>query len=576
MAPHEGYENLLNLKKYLFGLRMKFSAFQKSENWTTDDLKNICSKLKNNKARDREGLIYEMFKPSNCGNDVFASLTKLFNLIKTQLLVPDFFQTMTITSIYKSKGLKTLLKSERGIFNLNKVRNLMDKLLYNDIYDDVERSLSCSNVGGRRGRSIRDQLFIVYGVVNDVANGKADSLSVTSYDVMMCFDKMNYAETNNDLYDAKVTGDKFALISTLDNKCNAVIKTPVGETKQLTFYELIMQGSTFGSIKCTVQQDTLGQDLLSCEEGVGLYTYKGSVDIPPVCFLDDVLGLSKCGIETTELNSLINSKIESKNLKLGEDKCLELHIEKRGNKTVKCHSTTVKVHDSNIKKTKSIKYLGDVVNSEANINDTIHSRATKAIGMRSQFTSLISSIALGNYYFDIGMIFRDSMYLNSMLVNSETWYYINQKNMETLLSADAKFFQILFKSHSKTSRDSYFIETGKLKINHIIAKRRLMFLFNILKRDQSELLFKVYHIQTLRPCRNDWIHSIKYDKENYQIQLSDREISEMSKSQFKNYIEVKINQKFYSELCDSSKSKVQSVKRTMKVDKNLKFKCNPI
>ena len=278
---------------------------------------------------------------------------------------------MAITSIYKNKGLKSLLRNERGIFNLSKVRSILDKLLYNDVYDTVDNSLSCSNAGGRRGRSIRDQLFIVYGVINEVINGKADSLSVASYDVMMCFDKMAYAETNNDLYDAQVTGDKFALLAALDNKCQAVIKTPVGETKPLEFVDLTMQGSTFGSLKCTVQQDTLGRDLLSSDEGFALYTYKGIVDIPPVCFLDDVLGLSKCGIETTELNCAINSKMEAKNLLLGKDKCEVMHIEKRGSKSIKCKTTTMKVHNDNRKTTKSIKYLGEVLNSEGNVNDSI-------------------------------------------------------------------------------------------------------------------------------------------------------------------------------------------------------------
>ena len=534
MPPHQGYAKLHELKRHLFELRMKFSLREKSQDWSPESIKKVCNNLKNNKARDREGLIYELFKPSNCGNDVYESLTKLFNLIKAQLSIPDFFQSMTITSIYKGKGLKSLLKSERGIFNLCKARNLMDKLLYNDIYEAVESSLSCSNAGGRRGRSTRDQLFVVYSVINEVVNGKADSLSVTSYDVMMCFDKMNYAETNNDLYDAHVRGDKFALISLLDKRCQATIKTPVGETKPLTFTDLTMQGSTFGSLKCTVQQDTLGQELLSSEEGVGLYTYKNCVDIPPVCFLDDVLGLSKCGIETTELNCLINSKIESKNLQLGADKCLELHIEKKGNKTVKCHTSTIKVHNQNMLKTKSLKYLGDIVNSEGNINDTINARSTKAIGLRSQFSSLISSIALGNYYFEIAMIFRDAMYLNSILVNSETCFFINQKNMEILRAADAKFFQICFKSHAKTTRESYYMECGKLKVNHIIAKRRLLFWHNILKRSSSELLFKIYQVQKLKPCRYDWIQLLQSDKVLYNITLSDSEVSQMSKHQFKN------------------------------------------
>ena len=152
MTLHEGYASLHELKKYLFKVRMEYSKMEKSVDWSQESLKKVCQNLKNNKARDKEGLIYELFKPSHCGSDVYESLTKLFNLIKSQLSIPEFFQSMSITSIYKGKGLKSLLKSERGIFNLCKIRNFMDKLLYNDIYEAIESSLSCSNAGGRRGR----------------------------------------------------------------------------------------------------------------------------------------------------------------------------------------------------------------------------------------------------------------------------------------------------------------------------------------------------------------------------------------------------------------------------------------
>ena len=49
----------------------------------------------------------------------------------------------------------------------------------------------------------------------------------------------------------------------------------------------------------------------------------------------------------------------------------------------------------------------------------------------------------------------------------------------------------------------------------------------------------------------------------------------MSKSQFKTYIELKINQKQFCELSDSTKSKVEKVKRTINVDKHFKIQMQP-
>ena len=80
----------------------------------------ICSLLKLNKARDENGIVYELFKPKYAGPDIYQSLTLLFNSMKNNLQVPDFMQHMTITSIFKNKGSKLELKNERGIFNLQK------------------------------------------------------------------------------------------------------------------------------------------------------------------------------------------------------------------------------------------------------------------------------------------------------------------------------------------------------------------------------------------------------------------------------------------------------------------------
>ena len=54
--------------------------------------------------------------------------------------------------------------------------------------------------------------------------------------------------------------------------------------------------------------------------------YKKAIRIPPLAMIDDVLAVSKCGIDTVEVNTLINMKIESKKLRLSEDKCGHIHV----------------------------------------------------------------------------------------------------------------------------------------------------------------------------------------------------------------------------------------------------------
>ena len=92
LAPKEilpEYEDLKKFKENLFELRVEIANQTKSDDWMIEDVEKVCKSLKNSKARDESGLVYELFKQSYAGPDVYRSLTKLFNNIKQQLVQSD-------------------------------------------------------------------------------------------------------------------------------------------------------------------------------------------------------------------------------------------------------------------------------------------------------------------------------------------------------------------------------------------------------------------------------------------------------------------------------------------------------
>ena len=72
-----------------------------------------------------------------------------------------------ITSIFNNKGSKLEIENERGIFTVSCIRTIVDKLIYNEYYIIFDTNMSDSNVGGRQYRSIRDNLFVVNGIINN-------------------------------------------------------------------------------------------------------------------------------------------------------------------------------------------------------------------------------------------------------------------------------------------------------------------------------------------------------------------------------------------------------------------------
>jgi hypothetical protein len=148
--------------------------------------------------------------------------------MKRKQLYPSIFQPSNISSFYKKKGDKSDLNNDRGVFNVVKVRSILDKMIYDDIYDQVDSTMSCRNIGARRHRNIRDHLFVINGVLNDVQQNNSSGVDVGIYDIAKCFDKMWYAETSNDLYKAGVQDDKFILVTNSNKECKVAVKTPWG------------------------------------------------------------------------------------------------------------------------------------------------------------------------------------------------------------------------------------------------------------------------------------------------------------------------------------------------------------
>ena len=142
-------------------------------------------------------------------------------------------------------------------------------MIYSDFYDIMDNNMSDSNVGGRKNRNIRDNLFIVNGVINFARQEKLE-VDINLYDIAKCFDSMWHEETMNDLWDTGIQDDKFAVIAKLNEKCEIAVKTPVGVTERFQLEKIEMQGTKFSNIKCSIQIDTLGKECYSTGQGLFL------------------------------------------------------------------------------------------------------------------------------------------------------------------------------------------------------------------------------------------------------------------------------------------------------------------
>ena len=96
----------------------------------------------------------------------------LFNRMKFENIIPVFVRLADVATIYKGKGEKSNLENDRGIFLVTVFRSILMRLIYADKYEEIDLSMSDSQIGGRKRKNIRNHIWIVNGIITDVLSTK--------------------------------------------------------------------------------------------------------------------------------------------------------------------------------------------------------------------------------------------------------------------------------------------------------------------------------------------------------------------------------------------------------------------
>ena len=310
-----------------------------------------------------------------------------------------------------------------------------------------------------------------------------------------------------------------------------------------------MQGTVPAPLKASVQLDTLGKECIANVEG--LFKYKDCVNITPLIFIDDVLSVTNCGNDSVKANAIIDSKVDTKQLKFGPSKCFKMHV---GNDNLNT-CPTLKVHEQVMTEVNKEKYLGDYLSNDGKININIQERQNKGNGYVNQILSMLKEVSFGYYYFNMAMLFRTTMLINGMLCSVEALHGITKPHTDQLESVDKDLFRNIFKSYT-TPTAAYYLETGAIQIKHLLIGRRVMYLWTILQNSEEDLVSKVYRAQKLLPVKDDWIYTISDDLEALGIPYDEDQIRNTKQSTFKKLVNEKMKELSHGSLLQDKKGKL--------------------
>ena len=149
------------------------------------------------------------------------------------------------------------------------------RLIYNDKYPSIDAEMSDCQMGGRKRKGCRNNIFIVNGIIHDVMSSKKKKpVSLQIYDYKQMFDAINLEQAVSDIYNAGVNDDNLILIYKANKEVKMAVNTPNGLSERKSIENVVIQGDTFGSILASVQVDSIGKEVMETDYG---YKYKDAL-----------------------------------------------------------------------------------------------------------------------------------------------------------------------------------------------------------------------------------------------------------------------------------------------------------
>ena len=479
-------------------------------------------------------------------------------------------QEANITTIYKKKGSRLSLENDRGIFGTNILKRIIDKLVYNDKYDEIDAGMSDSNIGGRKKMNIKNHLFVIYGIINSVVNGNADPIDVQVYDLEKAFDALWLEDSMNDLVDTLPSyahDDKVAMIYEASRSNQVAVNTAVGQTDRVDIPCIVMQGGTWGPIKCSNSIDKIGKKCY--DRGEHLYLYKERVQVLPLGMVDDIIAVSRCGHPSVALNTYLTTQIELKKLRFhipdskGKTKCHQLHI---GRKSTMCPE--LRIHGHKMERVDHDVYLGDMISSDGKNNLTVKDRVGKANGIMADISNTLDTISFGSQFFRMFKLLREAQFVNGTLTNADIWYGVDDNTFKELEDVDRQMIRKVLKCPFSTPREAGHLELGLLPLNIIVKERRVNYLHYVLTSDKTRMLYKFFVAQWEDQTKCDWTERIREDLADLNIEENFNYIQSKSKESFKNTVKVKIRE-FALEKLNEAKFKHSKMDSLVYTDLNM-------
>ena len=540
--PHSGWEEHIEEINTVIRTWLEGKS-ESSPPFTDEEMDKVIFKLKKGKSAGTDDYPPELF--INSGKGVRKSLLQILNQVKESRKIPDQWNLMKIVTIYKQKGCKKMLKYYRGIFLAIVISKIFEALIKGRIEPNLQK-IDPLQAGSRTGRSAADNVFLLRGCIDhSVANKKP--LYITAYDYEQAFDSLWVEKCILALKNLGVSKEMLQLIYNLNRKAKVIVKTPYGLTDMFETDPIVKQGTVLGSAMCS----SLTGEYCGVNEGVRV----GNMMLSSLLYVDDLIDLTETlsDREKSHLNAIIFTK--QNNMVLSGTKCFGMGINSDGPLPVLGIDD-----DRQVNVAEEIVYLGDVFNTVGNNDGLIKDRVHRAIKAMISISSLIKETNLGIHEVQVWLLLYRSLFLSTVLFNSQTWSRLRKKDIESLQVAQLKFLKRILNLPSSTPNSFLFLELGVLPVENEINKRQLMYLHRILMLPDDDPVHQMFTnlVELAENGENNWWSQVKPLLNKYDLPQNLDDIKNLSKCTFKTMVNKAVSATVFEQL----KTECASLKKT--------------
>ena len=211
--------------------------------------------------------------------------------------------------------------------------------------------------------------------------------------------------------------------------------------------------------------------------------------------------------------------------------------------------------ESNVLSKDEIVYLGDVFNRLGNNDGLIADRVRRGTKAMVTIMSLMAETDVGVHKISTMLLLYTSLFLSTMLFNSQSWSKIRPKQMEKLKVIQLRYLKRILGLANSTCNSFLFLELGVLPINFEIDKRRLMYLHRILNLEESDPVYITFQNMAsfVKAGEENWWSEVEVALHKYGLPTDLDEIRELKKETFRKMVNEAVEDFAFKELTEECK-----------------------